>query len=300
MTPGAAVVDDLGYRTAPGRDDRRPARHRLDHHQPERLLPVDRRDERARAHEQLDLVRVADLADVLDRPAEMRADELVEVADLERLAALRGDLQREPGLERDGERAVRSLVRAHASEEDEVVAAGLAAERIHREIERVRAVRDPGKLRLRLALVHRDGDEPRVRREVEHLLVHAARLAVERAVHGVTERDVDQPAEREPEHARVVVEDVELLGLAERVHRVLHLPVRVPDPLARRRVEDGLEPRARLRVARREERHVVARVDEAVREERDDAFGAAVRLRRDGEPHWADESYSHLSDPPQS
>ena len=38
---GAAVLDDLGDGAAPRRDDRRPARHRLDHHQAERLLPVD-------------------------------------------------------------------------------------------------------------------------------------------------------------------------------------------------------------------------------------------------------------------
>ena len=169
------VIDDLGDGAAPRGDDRRPARHRLDHHQPERLLPVDRRDERPRAHEELDLVRVADLAHVLDRAAEVRADELVEVADLERLAALRRDLQRDAGLERDGQRAMRALVRAHAPEEHEVVAARLAPERVHREVERVRAVPDPGEVRLRLALVHRDGDELRVRRELEHLLVHPAR-----------------------------------------------------------------------------------------------------------------------------
>ena len=57
----------------------------------------------ARPHQQLDLVGMADLSDVLDPAAEMRADEFVEVADLERLAALRGDLERDPGLERDRE-----------------------------------------------------------------------------------------------------------------------------------------------------------------------------------------------------
>ena len=131
------------------------------------------------------------------------------------------------------------------------------------------------------------------RRELEHLLVHPAWLPVERPVHGVTERRVDEPAEREPEHPRVVVDDVELVGLEERVHGVLHLPVRVPDPLARRGVEDGLEPRARLRVARGEERDLVARVDEPVGQERDHAFGSAVRLRRHRKPNGADKADSH-------
>src|SRR4026208_1764149 len=49
---------------------------------------------------------------------------------------------------------------------------------------------------------------------------------------GGAERRVDRAPEREPEHARVVVDDVELVRLAEGVDRVLHLPVRVADPLA--------------------------------------------------------------------
>ena len=186
---------------------------------------------------------------------------------------------------------MRSLVRAHAAEEDEVVAAGLAPERVHREVERVRAVRDPGEVRLRLALVHRDGDELRLRRELEHLLVEPAGLPVERPVHRVAEGHVHEPAEGEAEHPRVVVEDVELVGLPERMDRVLHLPVRVPDPLARRRVEDGLEPSAGLRVARCEERHVVPRVDEPVGEQCDHPLGPAVRLRRHREPDGANEPY---------
>ena len=113
-------------------------------------------------------------------------------------------------------------------------------------------------------------------------------------MHRVAERRVDQPAEREPEHSRVVVEDVELVRLQERVQRMLHLPVGVPDPLARRRVEHGLEPGPRLRVARGEERDLVVGVDESVGEERDDPLRAAVRLRRHREPHGTDEAYPHL------
>ncbi len=37
----------------------------------------------------------------------------------------------------------------------------------------------------------------------------------------------------------------------------------------------------------------MTRVDEAVREQRHDSFRAAVRLRRDGKPHRADEAYAH-------
>ena len=219
---------------------------------------------------------MADLADVLDRAAEVRADELVEVADLERLSALGRDLQREAGLQRHRERPVGALVRAHAAEEDEVLAAGLAPEREHREVERVRAVRDPRELRLRLALVHRDGDQLRVRCQLDDLLVHPAGLAVERAVDGVAERRLDEPAKREPEHSRVVVEDVELACAAgRRAGGMLHLPVRVSDPLARRRVEADS---SRARVCESPDAKSVTSCpasDEPVGQERDDPLRAA-------------------------
>ena len=78
--PAAAVLDHLRHRAAARRDHRRAARHRLDHDQAERLLPVDREERRPRVLEQLDLLAVRDLAEVLDLVrAEMRLDELVEV-----------------------------------------------------------------------------------------------------------------------------------------------------------------------------------------------------------------------------
>ena len=55
--PGAAVVDHLGDGAVTGGDHRRAARHRLDHHEAERLLPLDREERRPRVLEQLDLLR---------------------------------------------------------------------------------------------------------------------------------------------------------------------------------------------------------------------------------------------------
>ena len=186
---------------------------------------------------------------------------------------------------------MRALVRAHAAEEDEVVAArAYAGTGTWRGRARSGSSRSTEDARfgfrwfIEIEMSFAFGASP------SDLLVHAARLSVEGPVHRVAERRVDEPAEREPEHPRVVVQDVELVGLEERVHGVLHLPVRVPDPLARRGVEDRLEASAGLRVARGEERDVVARVDEAVGQQRDDALGPAVRLRRHREPDGADES----------
>ena len=67
---------------------------------------------------------VVHLAEVLDpvRGTEVRLDELVEVLDLLRLAALAGDLQRQPELHRDRDRPVRALVGAHPADEEQVVA----------------------------------------------------------------------------------------------------------------------------------------------------------------------------------
>ena len=115
------------------------------------------------------------------RPGEVRLDELVEVLLLGGLAALAGELQRQRRLERDRDRAMRALVGAHPAEEEQVVAA-VRLHGIEREVERVREVRDPVQVGLRLALVHRDRDQAGARRDPRDLLVELARLAVERPV----------------------------------------------------------------------------------------------------------------------
>src|SRR5512133_3520507 len=66
--PGPPVLDDFGYRSAAVRDHRRAARHGLDHHEAERLGPVDRKHERPRATEERLLLVLPDLADDLHMP----------------------------------------------------------------------------------------------------------------------------------------------------------------------------------------------------------------------------------------
>ena len=76
----AAVLDHLRCRAVAPGDDRRSRRHRLDHHQPERLRPVDREQQGARAAEESRLVGIADLADELDqRVVEQRLDLVLEI-----------------------------------------------------------------------------------------------------------------------------------------------------------------------------------------------------------------------------
>src|SRR5262249_61113771 len=64
--PGAAVLHDLGHRAAPPRDDRGAACHGLDHHEPERLGPVDRNERRHRIAEEILFLALIDLADKFD------------------------------------------------------------------------------------------------------------------------------------------------------------------------------------------------------------------------------------------
>ena len=97
-------------------------------------------------------------------------------------------------------------------------------------------------------------------------LVHVAGLAGERPVDGVDDGHRRERAEGQAEQAGMVVNDVELTCALQAGDGVAQLPERVTDPLARRRRVDGLELGRRPRVARREERHVGPRVDEALRQ----------------------------------
>ena len=78
-----------------------------------------------------------------------------------------------------------------------------------------------------------------VRRHPHDLLVEVARMAVDRAVHRVHERRRQERPEREAHQPGVVVDDVEVVVPREAVERVLELPERLADPLARRLLEDG-------------------------------------------------------------
>src|SRR5258708_17862798 len=63
---GDAVIDDFRHGAATKGDDRCPAGHCLDHREAERLAPCDREDETGGIAEEGTLLRVADLAEILD------------------------------------------------------------------------------------------------------------------------------------------------------------------------------------------------------------------------------------------
>src|SRR6202035_5097204 len=92
---GEAVVDDLGDRAAIVGDDGRAARHRLDHHEAERLRPIDWDEQPDRAAQKSRFLVVADFSDVLDQRAvvDQRTYEFIVII-LVGAVDLGGDLQR--------------------------------------------------------------------------------------------------------------------------------------------------------------------------------------------------------------
>ncbi len=118
---GQPVVDDLGDRAAVIGDHRRAAGHRLDHHQAERLRPVDRHQQPDRAAQEFRLLGIADLADEVDQRIvlDQRANEFV-VIFLVGAIDLGGDLERNAAAGGDLDRAVDALFRRDAAEHGQI------------------------------------------------------------------------------------------------------------------------------------------------------------------------------------
>src|SRR6266704_101012 len=74
------MLHKYGNRAAAIGDNRRAAGHRLNHHQPERLRPVDRKQQRIRIAQELIFLPFADLANELhERIAEQWGDDQIEI-----------------------------------------------------------------------------------------------------------------------------------------------------------------------------------------------------------------------------
>ena len=75
-----ALHCNFGNRAAAIRNDGRAAGHRLNHHQPERLRPVDRKQQHIRIAQELIFLSFADLANELhERIAEQWGDDQIEI-----------------------------------------------------------------------------------------------------------------------------------------------------------------------------------------------------------------------------
>src|SRR6266498_923303 len=165
------------------------------------------------------------------------------------------------------------------------------------EVERVVAVRDPVQVRLRLPLVHGDRDQADTRSDTADQLVDLPRLSVERPVNRVDDGCRDDGAQRAAEHPRVIVDHIELGRAVVAGERVPELPGGLADLAARRLSVDRCKLRPRPGISGREQRYVMTRVDQPVREQRDDPFDAAVARRRNSEPGWGEDRDPHALTP---
>jgi hypothetical protein len=229
--PGHAVDDDLRHRAAPQRDHGRAAGHGLDHHQAERLLPADREQHRAGPRQQVPLGGGVGDPEQLGVLAEPGLDLLLQVGQLERLAALAGQHDRQPGRPGGVDGQVRSLVGVHpAEEQDEVLL--VRPERERARPDRVVHGGGPGQPRSVRALRLRDRDHPD---GLAQRAVVLAFLADDRPVHGDDRGHLPAAPEQRARQGVIVdhvdVEIVEHLGDQRRVD---YLRERVPEPEARR------------------------------------------------------------------
>ena len=114
------VAHHLRHRAASKRDHRRTAGHRLDHHQPERLRPVDREQQRRRVAQEVVLLRLADLTHELDARVGHHGFDLRLEVFLILLVDLGGDLQRHAQPHRDVDRAIEALLGRHPAQKRQV------------------------------------------------------------------------------------------------------------------------------------------------------------------------------------
>src|SRR6201993_5570665 len=120
--PRLSFVDKLRDRAAAEGENRRAARHALDHHEPEGPRPVDRKQQGRRLPKKLGLFALIDLADEFHaRSIQQRRDDLAEVGFID-LVDLRSDFQRQAPRARNGGGAVGPLLRRDPAEKGEIAA----------------------------------------------------------------------------------------------------------------------------------------------------------------------------------
>src|SRR6266498_1500110 len=228
---GHPVLDHLRHRAAAQGDHGRAAGHRLDHHDPERLVPLDREDQAAGACQQILLLLGVGLAEPFGVGAQQGAHALFEVALLGGLVALGGDHDRVAGLARRLDRQVRGLLRADPPEEQaEVLLLLLERVLVHRDGVVDAAL--PGQVGSLGALPVGDGHQAGVARE--HAVADG-HFAGDRAVRR-DHRGLDPPARGQGAGQRVVVHhvDVEVCQVVRRRQRVDHFGERLAHALERR------------------------------------------------------------------
>src|SRR5258707_11110775 len=117
---GDAVVDDFRYRAGPERDNRRAARHGFNHHQAERLRPVDRKQQSRGTGEKLLLGRIINFANQPDLVAvDLRFKPFLEVTPLPTWY-FRRDAKRHSGGARNADCGLRALLGGEPAEKGKI------------------------------------------------------------------------------------------------------------------------------------------------------------------------------------
>lgn len=287
------VGDHLRDRAAAQGDDGRATDHRLDHHDAERLLPLDREQQATGARQQLSLADRVGLAEHVVVVGEQRPHAVLEVLLFRGLTAFAGQYQRDAGLVRGPQRQVRTLVRRIPAQKQCVVML-FGLERPLVDAQRIVYAANPIQLRSQLPLTVADGHQADVAAE---LAVVGMQVVVDRAVHGdhrghaqpLVDRGVHRPGKG------VVVHDVDAVLFgdpgdgAAHLQRVHDLGVGLAQPLGHGPVPQRDEPGRRARFAGAEQGDLVSAGHQHVGEIGHDGLHAAVPVRRDVEIRRGDE-----------
>jgi hypothetical protein len=252
----------------------------IDHHQAERLGPVDRQQQGMRAAEESGLFGIADLADHFHaRAVHHRLDDGVEILLVDAIH-LGGDLQRNAGAPRDGDGAVGPFLGRDAAQERQIARPhGLRRQQVLRQAV-IDGAHEVG-VRQRPALRVGDGNHRRLRQVVHRGDFRQVEAAVQRG----DRRRAGARQQREHPVVQMAVQHVEIMGGAADAFHLGHVR---RDRIAQAAVEaqtggpDAFQTGRGRRIAAGEQRDFVAHVHERLRQEGDDPFGAAVEPRRDG------------------
>ncbi len=274
----ATIADDLVDGPAGKRQHRRAAGHRLDHHQAEWLVPLDREQQRPRARQQRVLHRAIRLADVLDLLAVYPWPDLVLPVIVKDRLNFAGQLEADTGEPGGFDGQVRTFAGRHASEKRDVIVFLVRKHVVgHRN-----AVVHEVHVRHEFAIRHPLGDRHVVNARVLHV-----QLAQRRFVRMVDRQDgrlIDEPREGNADNI-VEMHDVGpgggVLNRPRSMIRILQLrPQRIVEGPLRVRVppfDAARQPGFAVPV----HRHVVAAPVKLAGQVRDEQLGPAIASWRD-------------------
>ena len=292
--PGAPVLDDLGGGPLREGEDRRPAGQRLQHDQPEGLVPADGEQQGAGSGQELELAGVVHLTLVHEAVVEIGEHVALVVGDLGRLPHLGRHDEGDVGLEGGLHGPVGSLVRCHAPQEEDVAAVAPA----HRELAGLDAVVDDpgdGNLWCHPTLVVGDGDDPG---PAGGVLIDVDELVGELAVDGRHHGRIGVAGRVDGSGHGVVMDHVEVAGVVEGPDHVAQLGHGRPDAVVLG-LGDLPAPLDRAgRVAGRVEHDVVAGGGVTPGQEVDHQLDSAVETGGNRGPGRRDHGDAHGSSEP--